>query len=187
LVQAVACVLLPESGIEPLKDAKARFLVVGRIVAPRGVVGELKVDLLSGAPERFGDLRRVYLGDKYLACTVRRARVHLGQGLLLVDQIADREAAEAWRDALVYVAIEDAPPLAPDEYLVDDIIGLRVVTEEGEVLGAVAEIIHTPANDVYAVRGGGGGELLLPAIKQVVVAVDLQAGVMTVRLLDGLR
>jgi 16S rRNA processing protein RimM len=176
----------PESGVKPLAHSETKFLVVGRIVAPRGVAGELKVELDSSAPERFGALRRVYLGEKHVLRSVRRARVHLGQGLLLLDQIGDRETAEQWRDAVVYMAAEDAPPLEPDEYLVDDIIGMRVVTLEGEALGVVVEIIVTGANDVYLVRGAQG-DILLPAIKQVILAVDPQAAVMTVKLLDGLR
>jgi 16S rRNA processing protein RimM len=159
---------------------------VGRIVAPRGVDGELKVALESPDPTRFCALSRVYLGDGKAPFAVYRARVHLGQGLLLVKGVGDREAAEAWRNAWVYVAPEDAPLLGENEYLVDQIIGLRAVTVDGEALGVVAEIIVTGANDVYVVRGAGG-ELLLPAIKQVIIGIDLAAGVMTVKLLEGLR
>lgn len=174
----------PESGITPV--AQTNLLVLGRVVAPRGVDGELKIDLEANNAAWIGSLQRVYLGEERLLHTVRRARLHQGQGLLLLEQITDRDAAERWRGAWVYIAAEDVPVLGQDEYRVDSILGLRVVTVEGEELGVVSEIIATRANDVYAVRGPQG-DILLPAVKQVIVAVDLGAGVMTVKLLDGMR
>lgn len=172
--------------MKPRDHSERNLLVVGRIVAPRGVAGELKVGLDANDLERFTALRRVYLGEQRVPHAVRQARVHLGQGLLLLEQIDTREAAEEWRGALVYVAAEETLPLEQDEYRVDDIIGMRVVTVEGETLGAVADIIVTGANDVYVVRGEQG-EILLPAIKQVILAVDPKAALMTVKLLEGLR
>ena len=168
------------------RRANKRMLVVGRIVAPRGVAGELKVELGDSAPERFVALKRVLLGEALTPHVVRQARVHRGQGLLLLADVASREAAEEWRGALVYAYQQDLAPLEADEYLVSDIIGLQVATEEGEALGEIIEVIVTGANDVYVVRGAQT-DLLLPAIKQVILAVDVPTGTMTVRLLDGLR
>ena len=168
------------------RNANESLLVVGRVVAPRGVTGELKLDLQRGDPDLFVALRRVYLGEGREPFTVRRARIHLEQGLLSLEGIEDRDAAEQWRDAMVYAPAADLRELDADEYLVGDILGLRVVTDEGESLGEIIEIIATGANDVYVVRGALN-DLLLPAIKQVILNVDIAGGTMTVHLLEGLR
>lgn len=167
------------------RNANESLLVVGRVLAPRGVTGELKLDLQQSDPDLFVALRRVYLGEERQPFIVRRARIHLEQGLLLLEGIEDRDAAEQWRDAIVYVPEADVRELDEDEYLVGDILGLRVVSDEGEALGEIIEIIATGANDVYVVRGALN-DLLLPAIKQVILNVDIAGGTMTVHLLEGL-
>lgn len=167
--------------------AQVEYLVIGRVVAPRGLRGELRLDIETDDPERFDDLLEVYLGEKRTPFRVLRARLHQGQALLTLEGIADRDAAEAWRNALVYVAMADAIPLQEGEYYCHQIVGLLAVTPEGERLGRVTEVLSTGANDVYVVGTGGGQELLLPAIKEVIIHIDLDAGAMTVRVPNGLR
>ena len=83
------------------------------------------------------------------------------------------------------VALADAVPLEDDEFYLYQAIGLRVVSEDGDLLGEVVEVIETGANDVYVVRGESG-EILLPAIDECVIDVDIEAGTMTVHVMDGL-
>jgi 16S rRNA processing protein RimM len=99
--------------------------------------------------------------------------------------IDDRTAAEAMRGALVRVPIEQAVELPPGSYFWHEIVGLRVQDTRGRALGTVAEVLATGSNDVYVVRSAEG-ELLLPAIKDVVRAIDREHGVMTVELIPGL-
>jgi len=183
--QDVASLSYQESGMQ--KSAQVQHLVIGRIVAPRGLRGELRLDIETDNPERFGALREVYLGEKRIPFRVLHARLHQGQALLMLDGISSREAAEAWRNTLVYVTMEDAIPLEKGEYYCHQIVGLLAITPEGERLGRVTEVLSTGANDVYVVDTGGGQELLLPAIKQVVIRIDLDAGAMTVCVPDGLH
>ena len=98
-----------------------------------------------------------------------------------------RDEAEGLRGKTVEVPEEEAVDLPPDHYFWHQIIGLRVLGEDGQVLGTVDDILQTGANDVYVVRRPEGGELLLPAIQQVVKSVDLQAGIMTIELMPGLE
>jgi 16S rRNA processing protein RimM len=166
--------------------ASTTHLVIGRVVAPRGIRGELKVEIHTEDPERFHHLPQVYLGDGYTRYAVTRARLFKGQALLQLEGIETREDAELWRNAYVYISLNDALPLDADEFYHYQLIGLAVHTEEGEALGRVAEVLATGANDVYVIRGEGG-ELLLPAIKEVIRQVDLEAGTMTVVVPHGLR
>lgn len=161
------------------------FLVIGRVAAPRGVRGELRVNIETDAPERFGDLERVLLGEDHVPFRVESAQVHRGQALLTLEGIEDRDAAEAWRGAYVYVLSDDALPLEEGEYYHHQIVGLEVVTEDDEALGRVTEILSTGANDVYVVQGRRG-EVLLPALEGVILRVDLASGRMHVRVPEGL-
>jgi len=169
-----------------LAATKVTHLVIGKVTAPRGVRGELKVAIETDDPQRFSLLREVYLGDALVRFEVKRARLHGGQALLQLCGIQDRTAAEEWRNAYVYVPVEDALPLGDGEYYYHQIEGLTVMSIEGEVLGQVTEVLPTGANDVYVVQGTEG-ELLLPALKSVIIRVDLDAGTMLVRVPDGLR
>lgn len=160
-------------------------LVIGRVVAPRGLRGELKIAIETDDPERFGLLGEVYLGDGLVRFEVKRARLHGGQALLQLGGIESRTAAEQWRNAYVYVPLEEALPLSEGEYYYHQIEGLTVITVGGEVLGRVTEVLPTGANEVYVVQGDEG-EILLPALKDVIIRIDLDAGTMVVRLPNGL-
>jgi 16S rRNA processing protein RimM len=94
-------------------------------------------------------------------------------------------AAETVRDVDVLIPSSEAPPLAEGEFFVADVVGLRAVTTSGRALGIVAEVISTGANDVYVVRGDAG-EVLIPAIRDVVTSIDPAAGVLRIEPLPGL-
>jgi 16S rRNA processing protein RimM len=159
---------------------------IGRIVRPHGVRGELVVEATGAARDDLAEAGTVYLGEPAVAHTLASVRWHRGRLLIRLAGCDDRDAAEAYRGLPLQIVREEAPPLPPGTYYHRQILGLTVVTDEGEALGTIAEIIETGANDVYVVRGDGG-EILIPAAPGVVLDVDLEAGRMTVHLLEGLR
>jgi 16S rRNA processing protein RimM len=161
------------------------FVVVGRVLRPHGVRGDLLLEPLSDVLERLAEVETVYLGEAEEPHPVRGVRRHRGRWLLRLADCADRNAAEAFRGMLVRMRRERAAP-PPGSYFHHQIIGLAAVTAEGERLGEVVEIIETGANDVYVVRGPQG-EILLPALRSVIREIDLEAGRMTVHLMEGLR
>lgn len=165
--------------------SEPRYLVVGRIVAPWGVRGEVKVAIETDFPERFKRLRRVYLGEKATSCVLEGSRLHKRHVLLKLGGCDDRDAAEKLRGQLVQIPVEEAMPLGEDEYYIYKIVGLDVWTTEGEHLGRVSEVLFTAANDVYVVQGEKG-EILIPAVEDVVLEVDLAGGRLTVELIEGL-
>lgn len=173
-----------QQGREPSQETE--FLVIGQVVGVRGLGGELKVRIETDDPERFFDLEWAYLGEEHLPFRVASARLFKGMALLQLEGVPDRTAAEAYRGQYVYVSGSEALALADGEYYYHQIQGLQVRSVEGEELGRVTEILATGANDVYVVMGPQG-ELLLPAIKEVILNVDLDNGVLTVHLLEGLR
>jgi 16S rRNA processing protein RimM len=117
---------------------------------------------------------------------VAGVRVHRGQLILRLAGVGDRETADQFRGQLVQIRLAAAAPLPPGTYFHHQIIGLVAVTEAGEVLGEVSEVLETGANDVYVVTGDQG-EILLPAISSVIVGIDLAARQITVQMMDGLR
>lgn len=166
--------------------AQNKFRTVGWIVKPHGIRGEVAVELLTGFPGRFAPIERVYLNeDNPRPVRVEGVRFHKGRALLKLEGYDDRTAVEVLRGEMVLVPVEEAMPLGPDEYYQEDLIGLEVWTADGERLGEVVDILETGANDVFVVHGERG-EILLPAIGDVVQLIDLEENRMIVKLLEGL-
>ena len=166
-----------------------QLLAVGRVVRPHGVRGELLLEVLTEFPLHLAETEVVYVGEAAVPHALRRVRMQRGQQQLIIHlaDCLDRNAAEAYRGQLIQIKAEQAAPLPPGRYYHHQILGLDVVTEAGEPLGQVTEILETGANDVYVVKGPAGEELLLPALRSVILQVDLEARRMTVHLMEGLR
>ncbi len=161
---------------------------IGRVVRPHGVRGELVVESYS---ELLGSLAAGSSVEiSGAGPTVRSARRHKDRSLIGLVGVDDRDAAEALRGLELAVVVDLSEPLPEGTYYRWQIIGLTVVTDDGKELGTITDILETGANDVYEVTAPGakpGAELLLPAIAEVILQVDLEAGRMTVKLPDGLR
>jgi 16S rRNA processing protein RimM len=163
-------------------------LAIGRISKPFGVRGELVVELMTDDPERFTALHEVLVGatpESGRAMVLERVHVSARGVRIAIEGIGDRTAAEALRGHYLFVAPADRIRLPPGRHFVHSMLGLAVVTEEGDPLGTLEEVLKLPAHDVYVIRGARG-ELLLPAVEEFVRRIDLEAGTMTVRLIEGM-
>jgi len=162
------------------------LVVVGRVIRPHGVRGELRVQPDTDFPQRLRTLPQAVLVTAERSTPVRVEAVRpAGEAVLVkVAGIDSAEAAAAWRGAYLAVPPELAAPLPAGRHYVFDVLGLTVETEDGRVLGTVDEVLRTPAHDVYVVRGAR--EVLLPAISSVVLQVDPAGGRMVVRPLPGM-
>lgn len=179
------------SGPASAQPAGPRYLLLGEILRPHGIRGELRMRILTDFPERIPELDAVYVGvgpasPDVTAYHVEHMRMHQAYGLLKLQGVDDRNQAELLRDLFVMVAIEDAVPLEEGEFYLYQLIGLAVETTSGEALGTLRDVIETGANDVYVVASPTYGEVLLPAIDEVIVRLDIPAGVMVVNLIEGL-
>lgn len=144
------------------------------------------MEILTDFPERLRAGVQVYVGDAHQPCMIHRRRMKDEALLLAFDGYTTPEAVGELRNQLVYVQVADRPPLPAGEYYHHQVLGCRVVTEDGRVLGTLQDILSTGANDVYVVRPETGPEILLPVIKSVVLAVDLEKRQIKVNLLPGL-
>ncbi len=160
------------------------WLEIGALTAPWGLRGELKIRL-DADPTYVRGITQVYLGPERrpigLSGLFRRGRFYTVR-LAGVDTIED---AELLRDLEVGLPRAEAPPLPAGAYYVRDVLGLRAITTDGRELGAIADVITTGANDVYVVHGPAG-EVLIPAIRDVVVELDPAAGLVRVEPMPGL-
>jgi 16S rRNA processing protein RimM len=168
-----------------------RFLAVGQVTGAHGVHGEIKVNILTQEPDRFGRLSHVWLGpddNDPVPWTLEGYRLHHGRALLKLEGCDNRNMAESLRAHLVLVPLAEAIPLEEGEYYEHQIVGLAVWTASGELLGQIEEILYTGANEVYIVRGDRPDrkEILVPAIEEVVLEIDLAAGRMTIEPLEGM-
>ncbi len=164
-----------------------RYIAIGSIAGAHGIRGEVKVVSLTDFPERFKPGQRVYVGTETEATQTKivAARPHQTMWLVKLASVPDRNAAELLRDQYLFLPEGEAMPLAEDENYVHDLIGIVVVTETGESIGVLKDVLFTAANDVYVIAGPEG-EVLIPALRTVVLEVDLDKRRMVVQLPEGL-
>ena len=179
-----------DGGSGGVHTPEPHYLAVGQVLRPHGIRGELRVKVITDYPERLGQHACFYLGYPDSPEAVRRYpvekwRLHKEVLLLKLTGCDDRNVAEELRGMLVQIPIEEAVPLEEGEFYQFQLIGIRVETEDGEWLGQVVEVLETNANDVYVVRGPRG-EVLLPAVEDVVLELNLQSRQMVVHLLPGM-
>jgi 16S rRNA processing protein RimM len=160
-------------------------VVVGRVTRAHGVRGEVAVMVLTEVAERFEPGGVVYLEDGR-RLSVAESRPHRGRMLVTFDGVRDRDASDKLVQRNLVVPESESPPLPEGSYWDHQLIGSEVVTESGRSLGALRDVIHTPANDVWSAIDEDGTETLVPAIADVVASVDVDAKRVNVREVPGL-
>ncbi len=165
------------------------FFEIGKIAGTHGIKGTLKIFPTTDVPERFELLDEVILEIKNekKVCKVDKVAYHKNFVLLTLKEYNDINQVEGFKNGRVLIPEEKALPLGKDEYYTRDLYDMEVYTDEGERLGTLKEVYTTGANDVYGVKDENGNEILIPAIKQCIIAVDVTNRKMTVKLLEGLR
>lgn len=164
------------------------LLQVGIITSTHGVRGEVKVYPTTDDPRRFRRLKEVVLdtGKEKMNLEIEGVKFFKQFVILKFKGLDNINDIEKYRQKSLYVTRKNAVRLQRDEYFIADLIGLKVQDEDGKELGMVKDVIETGANDVYEVEMADGKSLLLPAIKQCILNVDVENGTMQVHVLKGL-
>ena len=164
------------------------MLKVGILSKVHGVHGEMKVFPTTDDVRRFKKLKEVMLdtGKEIIPMEVEGVKFFKQFVILKFKGYDNANDIEKYKGMSLYVTRENAVPLKKDEYFMADLIGLKFINEDESPLGELTDVMQTGANDVYIVKLEDGGELLLPAIKQCILDVDLDKGFMKVHLLEGL-
>lgn len=176
----------PKNEAGSLTSGEPAFLVVCRVRRVHGLRGELLMEVLTDFPERLQVGLVVYAGREHKPYHIQSLRPH-GQGLLVAfDELNSSEQAKELRDQFIFVRAEDRPPLPEGEYYHHQLLGLKVIGDNGQIYGIVKEILTTGANDVLVVLPPSGNDILLPVIPEVVRHIDLVTGEVHVSMLPGL-
>lgn len=164
------------------------LLKVGVITSTHGIRGEVKVFPTTDDPERFKKLKNVILdtGKETLPLEIENVKFFKQYVILKFKGIDNINDVERYRRCALLIERGDAVPLEDGEYFIADMIGMKVETEDGETLGTLTDVMETGANDVYVVSGPAHGEVLIPAIRDCILDVDVEKGQMTVHLMEGL-
>lgn len=164
------------------------LLRVGVISSTHGIKGEVKVFPTTDDSARFKQLKRVILdtGREQIDLEIEGVKFFKNMVILKFKGYDSIDEIEKYKGRDLLITRDLAVELGPDENFITDLIGLLVVKDDGEELGTLTDVIKTGANDVYEVRMADGREVLLPAIKECVLNVDLEKGTITVHMMDGL-
>jgi 16S rRNA processing protein RimM len=164
------------------------LILLGRITGTHGVRGQVKVLPYSGEADGVQAARTLFVkgvGEQWSTYPVAAVSGHGRKLLVRLQQCETIEQVQPLVGQEIYALRAELPPLDEGEYYWQDLLGMRVVTDGGELLGTIADIFSTGSNDVYSVRGERK-EYLIPAIADVVVNVDLEQRIMTISPLEGL-
>lgn len=161
---------------------------VGVIISPHALRGDVRVFPTTDDPRRFKKNLELLLdtGKELIKVKVERVRFHKQFAIIKFEGLDTIEDVERYRKKDLFVTREQAVPLRKNEYFIADLIGIKVFNEDDSDLGIIKDVIITGANDVYAIELKDGTELLIPAIRECILNVDMEAGTMKVHLLPGL-
>lgn len=159
-------------------------ILIGKIVNVVGLKGELKVYCYTDKKEQFEELGRIWLDEEIYP--IKNVRYQGNVVILKLEGISDRNAAEACRNKGVYIEESDLAQLPKGTYYVRDLVGLQVKEEHAGTLGELVDVIQSSAQDLYQIKLESGKKILLPAVKEFVLSIDMKEKTVTVRLPDGL-
>ena len=164
------------------------LLEIGQIVNSYGIKGFLKVVPFTDDAHRYSDLKTIYIekNKKLLEMEIEEVKYHKNLVLLKLKGIVDINDTEQFKNCYVKIDRKNAVKLPEDTYFIVDLIGMKVITEEGVLLGKLVDVFPTGSNDVYVVKNELGKQTLLPAIGEVIKDVNMENKIMTVHIIECL-
>ena len=164
------------------------FLKVGVITTTHGVRGEVKVYPTTDEPERFLKLDHVLLdtGKEFRDLEIKNVRFFKNLVILKFKGIDNINDIEKYKGHDLWIPREEGQELDEDEYYIADLLGLRVILDDGTEFGTLKNVMETGANDVYIIDTNAHGEVLVPAIRECIQDIDLEKNTMTIHLMKGL-
>ena len=166
-----------------MKLSPPEYIVIGRILAPWGIKGKLKVEVATDFPQRFVPTSTVYIDCQPVI--IESTEWHKGKAIVKLNTVNDIDDAQKLLGKSIEIHHSQVSLLPDGQYYHFQLIGLEVWTTQGELLGNVTEILTAESNDNYVVSGARG-EVLIPAIDDVVKSIDLDKGRVTIEVIDGL-
>lgn len=166
-----------------MKPSGLEYITIGQVLAPWGLEGKLKVEVITDFPHRLSPRSQLYVDRQPV--TIAGTSWQKGKAIIKLEGIDSVEQAEELRGKTLEIHRRQLETLPEGQYYHFQLIGLEVWTTEGKRLGKVIRVLSAPSNDNYVV-GGEKGEILIPAIEDVVKSVDLESGRITIEAIEGL-
>jgi 16S rRNA processing protein RimM len=166
-----------------MKSSTPEFITIGKILAPWGIDGKLKVEAVTDFPQRFAPSATVYINHQPM--TIDSTEWRKGKAIIKLDTISSIEDAARQKGQLIEIHHSQLQPLPEGQYYHFQLVGLEVWTTRGELLGNITDILPTPSNDNYVVSTASG-EVLIPAIEDVIKSIDLDKGCLVIEPIEGL-
>lgn len=172
------------AGVKYMED----LLKVGVITTTHGVRGEVKVFPTTDGPERFLELEYVLLdtGKELHRLEISRVKFFKNLAILKFEGVDNINDIEKYKGCSLWIPRQEGQELGEDEYYIADLLGMRVLLEDGSEFGILKNVLETGANDVYIIDSKEHGEVLLPAIHECILDVNLKSNTMTIHLMKGL-
>jgi len=164
------------------QTGEPEYLTIGKLRRTHGVRGEIIMDALTDFPDTIKTGMAVYIGTHHKQQVISSIRPTDKTFLIAFEDFDDCDKVGIFRNQYVFIKTMDAAPLEEGKFYQHQVVGMEVIDESGTSLGKICEIINTGANDVYVIQPLAGNEILIPAIKGVILEVDINAGKMRVRL-----
>lgn len=167
---------------------KNSLLEVGKIVNTHGLRGEVKVVAWTDSPDDFEKIKTVYIKMKseQISLKIKSIKYQKNNLIIKFDEFNDINEVLPYKNAVLYADREELGPLDEGVYYIVDLIGLDVITDDGEKVGVICDVFNAGASDIYDVKREGKKNLLLPVIDEVVKEVDLENGRVVVNIMEGL-
>ena len=166
-----------------MKLPEPEYITIGQILAPWGIKGKLKVEVVTDFPQRFAPSSKIYINQQPM--TIDSTEWHKGKAIIKLSTIDSIGDAQRLRGQPIEIHHSQLQPLPEGQYYHFQLIGLEVQTTQGELLGNITEILTAESNDIYVVSGARG-EILIPAIEDVVKSIDLNKGRIVIEPIEGL-
>ena len=160
------------------------IIKLGKITAPQGIRGEVRVYPYTDKLTRFSEIEAVYLNGR--RCRIRKVRYMKNMAVLKLEGIDDRNAAEAVRNQELMLPKEELWEQPEDTYFVDDLVGCSVVSEDGSPVGTLKAVHSRPAQDLYEIESEDGKSFLIPAVKEFVKEVNVPEKRIVIQIIEGL-
>jgi len=161
--------------------------LIGKILKPQGIKGEVKVEIITSFPEHFEELAEVYLDDSAnSAIEIEKSRFAKSFVYIKFKNIQSRNDAETLKNKYLYIHESDLYPLEDDEFYHHQIIGLKVFSEEDRYIGKIIDVETYPENDMLIIKSEDKEIHLVPVVKEIIKNVDIESQKVTIKLLDGL-
>jgi 16S rRNA processing protein RimM len=178
----------PDASQAHRRWSDSEFVVIGRVVKPHGVRGEVCVFPMTDDSKRFNLLKYVFISNNensHVFATVAKTNVRARDVVVKLEGVDTRDQAEKLRGLFFEIYQKDCMPLEEGAYYIFELIGMEVRTQDGQLIGLIEDVQDFPANDIYVVKSGGR-EVLIPVIADVVKSIDVTQGIVTIDPIEGL-